>query len=377
MRSELTWIEISKEALLHNARTVKKIIGARSLYAVVKSNAYGHGTEQTIKILGRDVSVDGFAVASLEEALDVITRTKKPVVILSFWQRDRKLVRTALRKGIRFPVYDIRSARWLAAQARAIGVRARAHLKIDVGTLRLGIRFDDHAQLVPFFGIPGLSIESVFSHFADSESKSDRFTRSQYERFEAICSFLTGKGYRFTRHIACSAAALRSSRYLADAIRLGIALYGLWPSPETRKAVKPSIGLKPAFIWKTRIIQVKDIQKGERVGYGLTYRMSKNTRIAVLPVGYWDGYDRRLSNTGTVLIGGVRCPVRGRICMNVMMVEIPLHRTVQPGDEAVLIGRQGRSEVSVDELARLCQTINYEIVTRINPRISRRVTGSL
>ena len=219
--------------------------------------------------------------------------------------------------------------------------------------------------------------EGVSTHFADIEDTTDHvFAMEQIERFEHALDNLRSLGIKPSiPHSACSAATILFPRTHFGMVRVGISLYGLWPSRETRVSAQTlgrgPIALDPVMCWKTRISQVKELDDGEFVGYGRTYRATRNSRIAVLPVGYSDGYDRRLSNAAHVLIGGCRAPIRGRICMNLTMVDVSDIPGASAGDEVVLLGRQGDEVITVDDLADWAGTINYEIVTRLAQTIPR------
>lgn len=370
----LTWVEISRSALLHNVLFLKRQIGDAALFVVVKSNAYGHGAEQVVRVLNAEPKVAGFMVASLDEALAL--RTRKRIVVLSMWQRDSKRVLSAVHRGIELPVYDEDSMDFLSKLSTKHKVRIPVHIKIDVGTSRIGFRWDDLGVPRRIASMSQFMVKGVYSHFADSESADERFTVLQDDRFRKAVARLRGSiGTRaFMAHIACSAASLKGARYRYDAARVGIGVYGLWPSRESRALMRRTARLEPVMCWKTRIVQVKELKAGETIGYGMTYRAKKAMRIAVLPVGYWDGYDRKASNAATVLIGGRRCPVRGRICMNLTMVEVPRGLRVRSQDVAVLLGTQGKASISAETLASIVGTIHYEIVTRINPLIPRIIT---
>lgn len=370
---DLTWLEISRKALIHNVRTFKRSIGPVSLFLVVKSNAYGHGVSQVVKTLNAESSVTGFMVASLDEALAL--RTKKPIIVLSMWQREPQAIVRAVKRGIALPVYDSASAAYLSRIAARNSMRIPIQIKIDVGTSRIGFRWDTFADYVRVVKNEHFVIKGVFGHFADSENADQRFTLAQEQRFRQAVQRITEAcvGPAPMAHIACSAASVRSRAYLHDAVRVGIGLYGLWPSVETRQQGRSVGELLPVLTWKTRVLQVKELRTGDTVGYGMTYRAPKKMRLAIVAVGYWDGYDRRCSNNAFVLIQGMRCPVRGRICMNMMMVEVPRSTVIKPYDEVVLLGSQKKTHMSAEELAERTGTIHYEVVTRINPLLPRRV----
>jgi alanine racemase len=209
----------------------------------------------------------------------------------------------------------------------------------------------------------------VWSHFASSET-DPVYTKKQYQIFKMVVALLKQQGIDPPlKHMSCTAAAINFSLNNFNAIRLGLGLYGLYSSPESREKIK----LLPALSWKTKIIQVKTLPANTRVGYGGTFKTWKPTKIAILPVGYWDGYDRRFSNNAFVLVRGKKCSVRGRICMNLIMVDVSEVLNVKVGDEVILIGKDKTEVISVDDLAKWAKTINYEIVDRINPLLPRIV----
>jgi len=257
---------------------------------------------------------------------------------------------------------------------------ARVHLKIETGTHRQGIAEAD----VPSFAgrvdaSPGLELRGISTHFANIEDTTDHgFARTQIEAFERVHATLREAGHEVPlRHAACSAAALLFDRTHLDLARVGISLYGLWPSKETYVSClehgRPTLDLRPVMSWKTRVAQVKAVPEGAFVGYGCTYRTTRDSRIAVLPVGYFEGYDRGLSGVAHVLVRGRRAPVRGRVCMNMCMVDVTDVPGVEVEDEVVLLGRQGDERISAEQLAQWCGTITYEIVCRIHPSLPRVV----
>lgn len=382
----LTWLEISKTALIHNLKEFRKIIGQKvKIMAVVKSNAYGHGLIGVAKIAEK--YVDYFGVANLEEALELRKNgLKKPILILTYWlvptnyesitnvQITNK-IRKAIKQNIDFVLYTYPQAKILSKISQKIGKTAKIHLKIDTGTSRIGILPEDALNFAKkCLKLPGLELKGIFTHFAKSEAKSQVFTNKQAKKLLKIKENLL-KLPNFPKnaliHAGCTASTLNNPATFFDMVRIGIGLYGLWPSPETqRKSIYKSrtqIVLKPALTWKTKIIQVKELSAGSYIGYDCTYQCRKKTRIAVLPVGYWDGYDRKLSNQGEVLIRGRRAPIRGRVCMNLIMVEVTKIPKVRVGEEVILLG----NKITAEELAEKVGTINYEIVTRINQQLPR------
>ncbi|MFA6534134.1 MAG: alanine racemase [Patescibacteria group bacterium] len=371
-----SWLEISTSNLRHNLRQFRGILGRKVLLApAVKSNAYGHGMVLVAKVIQREV--DWLSVVNLDEALELRKNgIKKPILVLSYYFGDLGL---AVKNNISLVVYSLASARAINAAAKKINKTAKIHFKYDTGTSRLGVVGESEAlkTIKEIKKYRNIEIEGVFSHFAASE-ENQKFTDLQIKRFNSFVAKLEKAGINILlKHFACSAAALVRPDSRFNLIRLGIGLYGLWPSAAAKKLtlkIYPKFSLRPVLAWKTRVIAVKYVGKGACIGYGCTYKPARPTKLAILPVGYFEGYDRHLSNKGEVLINGVRCPVRGRVSMNLTIVEVTKAGPVPVGAEAVLIGRQGKLEITAEDLAEKIGTINYEIVARINPLLPRQLT---
>lgn len=374
-----SWIEVSRRALIHNIRAHRRLIGRGvKLMAIVKANAYGHGYELATKVAEASAMVDWLGVASLMEA-KIIRRigVKLPILVLSFFRPFIKAdLIWAIKNNIAFVIYEPEQLRALSEAAKSSNKQASVHLKLETGMARLGL-FPEQAE--HFMNLinktPNVELQGIASHFATAESADQTFLKKQmtvYNKFfKHVESRLTSK---IIRHIAASAAITTAVASHFDLVRLGIAMYGLWPSLENKQVVKkmqPQFRLQPVLTWKTKVIEVQYLPKNIPVGYDRTYITKKTTVMAVLPVGYWDGLDRGLSNNGYVIIKGVRCPIIGRICMNITMVDASLVPKVKPGDEVVLIGKQKGVEASVDNMAAQVNTINYEITTRLNPLLPR------
>jgi alanine racemase len=222
---------------------------------------------------------------------------------------------------------------------------------------------------------PYLKLEGVASHFATAESKDQSFLKKQlatYHQFwEEVKQIIPPN---VIQHTACSAAITAAPESHLGLVRLGIALYGLWPSAENKKMVNKmhsNFELKPALTWKTQIVEVQMLPKGTPIGYGRSYITKRPTIMAVIPIGYWDGYDRKLSNSGEVIVRGTQVPIIGRICMNISMVDITKVPNTKVGDEVILIGKDSEAEITADEMAKKVGTINYEVITRINAQLPR------
>ncbi len=368
----LTWLEINKKAIEHNLCAFRRLIGRSALLMpVVKANAYGHGFLEVAKICDESGEADRIRVVNLDEALALLDAgIKKPIMILSFYELDKAKITRAIKNKIIFPLYSLEQAKFLNAVGERVGKKAIMHLKVDTGAARIGILPGDAVnfyQKIKLF--KNLNIEGLFSHFASSEEDRE-YTDKQYKLFNKVATDLEQAGCKFKiRHMACSAASVVYPDSQFNAVRLGLGLYGLYPA----QSVKDKLKLKPVLSWKTKIIQIKTLPAGAKVGYGGTFVTKKPTKLAILPTGYFDGYDRRFSNTAQVVVHGVKCPVRGRICMNLTMVDVSGVLNIQIGDEVVLLGKMGKNEISADYLAKLAKTINYEIVSRINPLLPRKV----
>ncbi len=367
-----TWVEVSRSALRSNAAALKKAVGRGvKLIAVVKSNAYGHGLPETVKAVGSQA--DWFAVDSTFEAKAVRRAgSRKPVLVLGYtpdW-----LLRDAVRQGFSLTAYNpetIRAVARAATKARP----AKVHLKMETGTSRQGILYDDLPGILKLIAkYPQIRIEGVSTHYANIEDTTDpAYAMRQLKRFQGSLDLVRAAGFKpEIVHTACSAAAILYPQTRFSGVRTGIALYGLWPSASTRQSASGSgLKLRSALTWKTIVAQVKRLPKGTPISYGLTERLRRDSTVAVLPVGYWDGFDRGFSSVGQVLINGRRAKVLGRVCMNMCVVDATGIPGVRPGSEAVLLGRQRGLAITAEEAAERLGTINYEVVTRINPLIPR------
>jgi alanine racemase len=370
-----TWVEVSKGALVANARTLARAAGKNvKLMAVVKSDAYGHGTAEVVRSLVA-APVDWFGVDSVREAEAVrAAGTKKPVLVLGYTPFSDAA--RAVRQGISLIVYNKENVDALAKVATKKRP-AKIHLKLETGTSRQGILAEElPAFLAHLKRRKNVILEGVSTHYANIEDTTDStYAFGQLDRFLGMLETVQRAGFAPTLvHSACSAAVLLYPETHFGMVRSGIALYGLWPSKETKVSARQkgkSLTLVPALSWKTVVAQVKDLPEGAQVSYGLTEKLSRQSKVAVLPVGYWDGFDRKLSSVGHVLVRGKRAKVLGRVCMNMCVIDVTDIPGVKTEDEVVLIGAQGREVITAEEVAAHVGTINYEIVTRINPLIPR------
>lgn len=375
--SSVSWVEIDSGALRHNVDQFRNLIGReRILCGVVKSNAYGHGILEVSNLL-LSFGVDWLGVNSIEEGkLLRKNGIKLPVIILGYVPLNQ--LKEVVEYGFRIVVYNFETLKVLGEISDSAQKEVFLHIKLETGTHRQGIypekvfEFIDELNKFKF-----LRLEGISTHFANIEDTTDHsYAEQQLGIFKKSVEILEGNGIKIPiKHTACTAATILFPETYFDMVRVGIGLYGLWPSRETLLSSmingNPPLELKPVLTWKTRVAQIKDVKKGSFIGYGCTYKTGRNSKIAVLPVGYNEGYDRKLSNISYVLIKGHRAPVRGRVAMNMIMVDVTDIEDVKLEDEVVLIGSQGKERISAEYLASLCGTINYEIVTRINPLIPR------
>ncbi len=366
-----TWVEIDGAALAHNVKQIRSMIGERQLMAVVKANAYGHGATLIAPYL-LQAGVDRLAVASLGEALELRQQgITAPILVLGY--TPAWLAQEAVAHAITTTVFETDTIHALAAAAEAMGKRAVVHLKINSGMNRLGVLPGAAPRvLAELREQSALTVEGIFTHFATADLADKQFAYLQLQRFVSLLEQLTQAGLRPPlAHAANSAAVLTMPESYLDMVRCGIALYGLHPDP-TETRVPPSF--QPVLRWKAQIAQVLDVAPGESVGYGQEFIAQSPVTIAVIPIGYADGFPRRPSHWGHVLIHGQPAPLIGRVCMDQAMVDVThlqTRRAVRQGDEVVIIGQQGEATLDVDTIAERLQTNNYDVVSRIMARVPR------
>jgi alanine racemase len=375
----LSWVEIDAQRLRNNIDAFRTSIAAgTALMVVVKANAYGHGLETVAPVAAE--RADWLGVNCIDEAL-AVTRLgiRKPVVILGHTPLEQ--LESVVRNSYRQVLYRLDVARALSGSATKLGIAAKVHLKIETGTNRQGIPVGHLALFInELKKFPALEVEGVYTHFANIEDTLDpSFAQSQVRKFKEALGIIEREGVRPSQvHASATAGALLYAEMDFSMVRLGIGTYGIWPSRETQIAARERgrlLSLAPVLTWKTRVAQLKDVNTGDCVGYGLTYRASRPMKLVVLPIGYYDGYDRKLSNSGRALIHGQPASVVGRVAMNMTMLDVT-DVGADLDDEVVLVGRQGNAEIRVEELAEKIGTIPYEVVARINPLIPRVVSDN-
>lgn len=377
MASRLTWCEISRGALSDNLRAFRDNVSRPvRLAPVVKANAYGHGLELASAAFVA-AGADMLCVNDIWEAARLRgAGIEVPIHVIGRITPEQ--AEDAVELGVSAVVYDAGLVEALDVAARNRGVVFDAHLKLETGTNRQGLGLPAASVLVEMIDrCRNVRAAGAAMHFADVEDTTDHgFARLQLQRFGQILDALGLAGRPgFIRNVANSAATILWPEAHMEMVRPGIAVYGMWPSNETFVTAaltrRAQIELRPALTWKTMVVQVRDVPADEYVGYGRTFRATTPLRMAVLPVGYYDGFDRGLSNGAYVLLNGRRAQVRGRICMNMAMVDVTGIPDVHAGTEVVLIGRSGTEEITAEAYASWCGTINYEATCRISETIPR------
>jgi alanine racemase len=365
-----TWLEVDLEAVAHNLRQIKGRVGPSvDVLAVLKADAYGHGAVKVARTaLNNGASFCG--VASVNEAIKLRdVGIDAPILVLGY--TPAWLAKEALLHDVTLTVYDADVARLYSRAAEDLRRTARLHVKVDTGMGRLGLLPD---QVVPFLNkvrnLPRLDLEGIFTHFSVADEEHLDYTHGQLDRFRDVLAQLEQAGIRFRKiHCANSSATLRLPESHFDMVRIGLAMYGLRPSSH----VPLPEGSRPALTWKTSVAQVKTLPPGSYVSYGNTYQTTHEETIAVIPVGYADGFRRAPTRWQAVLVRGQRAPIVGRVCMDQTMISVDHVPDVRVGDEVVLIGRQGDDEITAEQVADWLETINYEVVSEILARVPRLV----
>jgi len=377
-------IEISRSAYKSNIRYLKKIIGKEArLSSVIKGNAYGHGVENILP-LGEEAGIDHFSVFSANEALDAFKVKKPETRLMIMGHIEDPELEWAVDNEVEFYVFDMGRLEKAIEVAKRTGKKAHIHIEAETGFHRTGFEYEKLPELVQFLKAnhDHCVFEGLCTHYAGAESLANYLrVKNQitlYRKFYRY--FMRHELFPRYRHTAGSAAALTYPNTIMDMVRFGIAQYGFWPSPETqmfrfKKESVPDHSLKRTLSWKSRVMVVKEVEAGQFVGYGSSYLANKRIRIAVIPVGYSNGFSRSLSNTGRVLIRGRRVPVIGTVTMNTMTVNVSDVPGVEKGDEVVMIGSQKRMSISIASFCEMSNQLNYQLLTRIPADIPRVIVN--
>lgn len=369
-----TWVEINKKALEHNLHVLKNAIGEGILAPVIKGNAYGHGLLEVGRVCQESNAVDYVCVAALSDALLLRKHAfSKPILVLVYLDDDPKL---AIEHDIDLLIYDLETAKELNEIAKQLNKQVVIHAKMDTGLSRFGFNPEKATTLVKqMLALPFITIRGIATHFAQSEIPDQEFTLNQIAIFKKAVEQLEAENINIPfKHLSNSAATLRFIPRVGNFFRPGVGIYGYWSSTHIKELIQqtqPEIELQPIATWKTRIFSVKTVPINKSVGYGRTFCTQKETVLATIPVGYYDGYKRELSNCGQVLIGTSLAPVIGIIGMNTTTLDITHIPNTKKGDEVILLGDY--DGVRANNISSLLATNVRMITTCISPTIERRL----
>ena len=363
--------DIDLDAVLFNFESMRANISPDcKITAVIKADGYGHGSVQIAQLMEPYPYMWGFAVAAADEAMRLrMSGIRKPVMLLGYAFEESYA--ELIRADVRICVFDYETAEAVSNAAFDVDKKAVIHLALDTGMSRIGFRDDDASveTIARIAKLPNIVIEGLFTHFARADEVSIAPAVRQLERYKAFAEKVKRAGVRIPiHHVSNSAGIIRMKEANMDMVRAGITVYGLLPSSDVETDVVP---LRPVMSLKSHISFVKDIEAGDEVSYGGTYKAGDRRRVATIPVGYADGYPRMLSGKGYVLIRGRKAPILGRVCMDQFMVDVTDINGASRGDEVVLLGRQGDYIITAEELGDLSGRFNYELVCDINKRVPR------
>ena len=369
-----TWAEVDLDAVAHNIREIRKITNKEAqIMAVVKADAYGHGFLETTKTL-LDNGADRLAVAVLQEGKQ-LRKSGVDVPILILGASAPEDAEDLIEFGITPTVFDYEFAKALSDTAKKRGTVTKVHIKLDTGMTRIGFVINDEDNteiintIIKISKLPYIEIEGIFSHFSTSDEYDSAYTLMQFDRFMGVVNALEEKGLKIPiRHICNSAGIMMYPQMHLDMVRPGVILYGMYPSNEVDKS---RLNLIPAMTIKSTLTLVKEVEAGRGVSYGKEYITDKTTKIATVPIGYADGYLRKIAKKGKMVVNGAEVPIIGRICMDQCMIDVTNVHNIDKGDEVIVFGKD---KITIDDLAEWLETINYEIACIVGKRIPRIYT---
>ena len=363
--------DIDLDAVLYNFENMKaNIRPGCKITAVIKADGYGHGSVQIAELMEPFDYMWGFAVAAADEAFRLRRAgIRKPIMLLGYTFDE--FYEDLIRENVRICVFDYDTAVKVSDAAFTAKKKAIIHIALDTGMSRIGFRDNDAsvAEIVKIAKLPNIEIEGLFTHFARADEVSIDPAVRQLERYNAFAEKVEKAGVDIPiHHVSNSAGIIRLREANKDMVRAGITVYGLMPSADVETDIVP---LKPVMSLVSHISYVKDIEAGDEVSYGGTFKAEKTMRVATIPVGYADGYPRMLSGKGYVLIKGRKAPILGRVCMDQFMVDVTDIEGAKRGDEVVLLGKQGDERITAEELGDISGRFNYELVCDISKRVPR------
>lgn len=363
------WAEVNLDNIINNIKEIKKNINGEEIIAVVKANAYGHGAVDVAPVLIEN-GADRLAVAMLSEALELREAgIKVPILILGY--TDVAFSEMLINNDIEQTVYSLDYAKELSKKAEALGKVAKIHIAVDTGMGRIGFLPNEKSveEVVEISKLSNLRITGTFTHFSNADEQDKSYAHNQIEKFNSFINEIEKREVNLgLKHISNSASIIDIEDAHYNAIRPGIILYGYYPSDYINK---DKLKLMPALSLKCQVIHVKELPKGEYIGYGRKFRTERDSVIATLPIGYADGYIRGLYEKAHVIINGKLAPVVGKICMDQCMIDVTDVGPVKVGDEVVLLGEDNGVKNNADDIAKMLDTINYEILCMIGRRVPR------
>ncbi len=365
-----TWAEVNLDAIKYNLKKVKEHTDSKIL-AIIKADAYGHGIKQVAKVLS-DEGVYAFGVSNADEAIELrhMGFTQPILIIGVIFPEDYHRI---IEHDILFSVDSLQSAYLISKEAELLSKTAKIHIKLDTGMGRIGFVCDDKEsvceQIKEISSLPGIKIDGIFSHLSKADDEDPGYSKMQLEKFLNVCSILESDGVDIgIKHIANSAAIFTMPDAHLDMVRMGIVLYGMCPSDYVA-SLAPH--LMPAMEFKTRVSHIKTLTSDSFISYGGVYKAKKGQKIATIAIGYADGLSRVLSGKGCVLVGGKKAKIVGRICMDQCMIDVTHIENINIGDEVIIFGSDGNNTITVESVALLMGTINYEIVCSVTRRVPR------
>ena len=363
------WAEVDLDAIAYNVQNIKKIIGNKEIIAVVKADGYGHGAIDIVPVLLEN-GINKLAVAVLTEAIELRnSNVKVPIMILGY--TDLTYAEDIIKYDIEQTVYDLEYAKELSRVALILNKKAKIHIALDTGMGRIGFIPNEESirQVKEIADLEGINLEGIFTHFSTSDETNKDYTLEQLKKFQNFNERLKEIGVNIPlKHCSNSGAIIDLPETYLDAVRAGIIIYGYYPSEEVNKERLP---LKPALTLKTKVVHIKELEEGNYISYGRTFKTERKSIIATLPIGYADGYSRLLSGKVNVIINGKYSNVVGRICMDQCMVDVTDIGNVKVGDEVILLGEEGNLRFNADDIAEVLGTINYEVICMLRQRIPR------
>jgi alanine racemase len=369
-----TWLEIDKKAIKHNYTVFRSLISPKTkLMGVVKSNAYGHNLFEFSKELEK-LGADYLAVDSVVEGIALRREgIKIPILILGYTLPE--MLEKAAENNLEITVSNFEYFKVIKSLLKSKNIsNIKVHIKVDTGMHRHGFQENEIKKVLTLIkNIKNIKIVGLYTHFANAKNPAfPKDTQKQIQLFNIWRESFAQAGIKPICHACATSGTILYPEAYFDMVRIGIGLYGIWPSSETKSFAQDRIKLLPALSWKTLIGEIKNIKKGERVGYDFTEALAIDSKIAILPIGYWHGYSRILSGVGRVLINGNFAKVLGRICMDILIVDITNIKGVKVGDEVTIIGYDGKQEIEAEDITNIYEGGSaYELITRINPLIKR------